>query len=149
MLIDAARESICERQEKIDPTVAVQNANAMVFGLLKLATFGLVKLVSTAVGLEKLSPVFDTLLQRKPTVGRRLIDLSIRLDHYASVPESTIAKLQKEVSDSLLVTDVLRQLVFYKFYYFAAPMHTKQRVCEQIGIRIVPVLLDRDPKRNV
>lgn len=147
-LINAARKSICEQHEKLDPTAATQSANAMVFGLLKLATFGLIKQVSTAVGLEKLSPVFDALLSRKSSLGRRLIDLSIRLDHYTAVPEATVSKLRKDVSDSLLVTDVLRQLVFYRFYYFAAPMQVKQRVCDEVGIKVVPALLDRDPKRN-
>ncbi|MBA4067301.1 MAG: hypothetical protein C0501_27050 [Isosphaera sp.] len=147
-LIAAARESICERHKRIDPTVAVQNANALVFGLLKLATFGLVKQVSHAIGLEKLSPVFDTLVERDDSVGRRLIDLSIRLDHYAAVPEAKIAKLHEDVSDSLIVTDVLRQLVFYRFYYFVAQHNVKQRICEQVGIKLVPALLDRDPKRN-
>jgi UDP-2,3-diacylglucosamine pyrophosphatase LpxH len=147
-LIDAARVSICERHMKIDPTTATEYANMMVFGLLKLATFGLIKQVSTAIGLEKLSPVFTKLLDRKSTVGRRLIDLSIRLDHFSTVPEETVTKLRNDVSGSLIVTDVLRQLVFYRFYYFLAPMPVKQRVCDQMGIKLVPVLLDRDHKRN-
>jgi hypothetical protein len=119
-----------------------------VYGLLKLATFGLIKQVSIAIGIEKLSPVFDELVKRNDAIGRRLIDLSIRLDHYTAVPEATITKLNVDVSESLIVSDVLRQLVFYRFYYFVAPIAVKQRVCQGVGIKVVPALLDRDPKRN-
>jgi hypothetical protein len=148
-LIEAAKVSICERHNRIDPITANEQANAMVFGLLKLATYGLIKQVSTAIGLEKLTPVFEKLLERKSTIGRRLIDLAIKLDHYSNVPEATAKELKSDVKDSLIIMDVLRQLIFHRFYYFLAPMPVKQRVCNEMGIKLVPVLLDRDPKRNV
>lgn len=149
VLIEAAKVSICERHTKLDQIAAEEYANAMVFGLLKLATLGLIKQVSNSIGLEKLSPVFAEVLKSKTSIGRRLIDLSIRLDHFAAFPIDSTLQLEKEIRHSVIVVDVLRHLVFNRFYYFSAPYKVKQRVCEQLGIKVAPALLDRDPKKNI
>ena len=148
-LINAAKVSICERNKNLDPVNAHIYANCLMFGLLKLATLGLIKQVSNSVGLEKLSPVFKVVLDNNPSVARRLIDLSIRLDHFGTIPVDDTLKLEKDVRQSPMVTSVLRQLVFNRFYYFTAPTDIKQRLCAKLGIELVPALLNRDVKRNI
>ena len=147
-LVDAAQHTLQEKGT-MDEVSARQLANALVFGLLKLTRLGIIKHVSTSIGLEKLAPVFAEVLSRKPTIARRMLDLSIRLDHFTSFPVDQTLQLHKEVQGSLITLDVLRQLVFNRFYFFTAPYDIKQRVCKKLDIRIQPLLLDVDPKRNI
>jgi hypothetical protein len=113
-----------------------------------MTTIGLIRHVAISVGLEKLAPVFNEVLKANPSLARRMIDLTIRLDHYTSFLVDQTLQLYKEVKHSLIVCAVLRQLVFDRFYYFTAPSNIKQLVCQQMDIKIQPILLDRDPKRN-
>jgi hypothetical protein len=47
-----------------------------------------------------------------------------------------------------LVHGVLQQLVFTRFYFFTAPADVKQKICAKLDIKIQPMMLDRDPKRD-
>jgi calcineurin-like phosphoesterase family protein len=147
-LVGSAYLAIVENHKDIPPQKAQEIASALVFGLLRLSTLGLIKIVSTSVGLEKLAPVFAELLRIKSSVARRLIDLSIRLDHYSAFPVDQTLDLYKEVQGSLIAVDVLRQLVFNRFYYFSAPYDIKQSVCKKLEIKIQPIMLDRDHKKD-
>ncbi len=73
---------------------------------------------------------------------------SIRLDHFGAIPVSQTLQLNRDVQESLLVVDVLRQLVFNRFYFFTAPHDVKQQLCNKLDIKIEPTLLDRDQKRD-
>jgi hypothetical protein len=148
-LVGAARQTILERKPDLDLAKATEIANGLVFGLLRFTTIGLIKHVSNSIGLEKLSPVFAEVLKAKPTIARRMIDLSIRLDHFAAFPVSQTLQLYKEVQPALITVDVLRQLVFIRFYFFTAPYDIKQQICDKLDIKIQPMLLDRNPKRDV
>jgi hypothetical protein len=148
-LIGAAQRTLQERYPDLPPADAQRFANSLVFGLLKFTTIGLIKHVSNSIGLEKLAPVFAEVLKIKPTVARRMIDLSIRLDHFTAIPEDQTLQLYKEVQNSLLISDVLRQLIFSRFYFFTAPHDVKQRICHKLEIKIQPILLNSDPKKNL
>jgi hypothetical protein len=147
-LVGAAQATLLERHKELDAVVAREIANSLVYGLLKLTTLGIVKVVSNSVGLEKLAPVFAEVLNANGTVARRMIDLSIRLDHYTTFPVDLTLELYKDVRESMITVDVLRQLVFNRFYYFSAPYHIKQQVCKKLEIKLQPILLDADPKKN-
>lgn len=149
ILVGAARETLLEKNPDMDPAEATQRANAILYGLLKMTTIGMIKHAANSIGLEKLSPVFAAVLADKPTVARRLIDLSIRLDHFASFPVDQTLALNKDAQGSLLTVDVLQQLVFNRFYFFTAPHDIKQQICSKLNISIQPMLLDRDQKRDV
>jgi transposase len=76
------------------------------------------------------------------------------LKYGSGLPFNRLAGLQRYLEIPLpastqwdVVAAVARMLT-PAFYYFAAPMQLKQRVCSQVGIKVVPALLDRDPKRN-
>jgi hypothetical protein len=148
-LVAAARHTLQEKDKKLDAVTAREMANALVFAMLKVSTLGLIKHVSNSVGLEKLSPVFAEVLKARPTIERQLIDLSIRLDHFGAFPVDQTLQIKKKVQDSLIVLDVLRQLVFSRFYFFTAPHDVKQRVCKELDIKIQPILFDRDKKKDV
>jgi hypothetical protein len=77
-----------------------------------------------------------------------MVDLSIRLDHFGAFPVEQTLSLNHELQGSLIASDVLRQLVFNRFYFFSAPHDVKQRICKKLDIKIQPILLDTDQKRD-
>lgn len=66
-----------------------------------------------------------------------MIDLSIRLDHFGKSPVDETLRLNQEVKGSLIALDVLRQLVFNRFYSFTAPNDIKQKICKKRDINPV------------
>lgn len=127
-----------------------QVVNEIVYQLIKLGTFGVVKHISTAIGLERLAPVFSEVLKKDGSFEHKLIDISIRMDHYQAFPMIQITELWKEVKDSVILKDVIKLLVFNRLYFFAAPPDIKQKVCSLVGIDLKsqPALLSTDYKRN-
>ncbi len=148
-LVESITNAIVERKPAKDKIAAQQTANAFLFSLLKMSTIGLIRHVANSVGFEKLSPVFAKVLEEKPTIARRMVDLSIRLDYFGAFPVDQTLNLYQQVQGSLIAVDVVRQLVFNRFYFFTAPHDVKQRVCDKLKIRIQPILLDSDQKRNI
>ena len=124
-------------------------ANAMLFALVESATFGIIKHISNSVGLEKLSGTFAAVLEEDNNVPYRMIDLSVRLDHFTNFPVDQAEELFAEVKDYPLTKAALQDLILTRFYYYFAPPETKQRVCQKLDIRMIPSILDQDPKRNV
>jgi hypothetical protein len=109
-LLDAAQNTLCENDPNIDAETARRIASTIIFMLLRLMTFGVIKHISNSVGLERLSPVFATVLKTNPTISRQLIDLSIRLDHFSAIPEDQVLSLNKEFRGSPVALAVLQQL---------------------------------------
>lgn len=147
-LIDASQKTLREKDPKLDESRAREIANIFMFTLLKFTTLGVVKHVSNSIGLEKLAPVFVEVLKANRTIPRRMLDLSIRLDHFTAIPVDETLALNDEVQSSPIALDVLRQLVFNRFYFFTADYNIKQKVCQKLGIKIQPILFDQDQKRN-
>jgi hypothetical protein len=147
-LLDAAQKTLCESDPKINAETARRFASTIIFVLLRLTTFGIIKHISNSVGLERLSPVFAMVLKANPTSSRQMIDLSIRLDHFSAVPEDQVLSLNKTLRGSPLALAVLQQMVFNRFYYFHAPYDVKQKICARLDIKLHPLMLARDPKRD-
>jgi hypothetical protein len=148
-IVESAKTTLMEGPRKTSPEEAQERANMLLYGLLRLSAIGLIRITANSVGLEKLSPVFAAVLRDKNTVSRRIIDLSVRMGHFTEFPADQTLNLYKEVKDSFIALDVLRRLVFDRFYFFTAPYNIKQMICKKLEITLQPVLLDRDQKRDV
>jgi len=110
--------------EKVRPIV-----RGIVGLLARIVALGTIKHLSLAVGLSDLEKAYNATLD---TVGRtnatRLIDLSIRLDHFGEVPISTIQELHKHFGRMSFADTVLMDMIAYHFSLFDVDRQVVQKV---------------------
>lgn len=106
------------------------------FGISVMASYGVTKRVSNAIGYEKLSGTFEDILKNHDYNSVKLIDTSIKLDYNIKFPWSDIKKLKNETEKNYLAGVVLQNLVVNYLNVFKTTIEEKQRICEYFGIKI-------------
>lgn len=108
-----------------------------VFRLCFMASFGITKRISNAIGYDKLKNTFDKALAAQPYNSVKLIDLAIKLG-YSSI--ATQIELIEEYKDDMeknkLSTVVLQNLVIDYMYMFDTDYKTRSRICNKLGISV-------------
>jgi Calcineurin-like phosphoesterase len=144
-MIDSQMESIVKEIEKVisekgihKKTDVENEARSFVFNICAAMSFHFIKKISSSVGTEKLSEIFNTILTENSTNAVRLIDISIKLDHIQKIPFNDITSLKKDLLDSnnLIAYNILRGLVLNHLYMFDTSYKDKQKICTHLDIAI-------------
>jgi hypothetical protein len=106
------------------------------FGLLNAVTFYVFKHVSDSVGTEKVAQTFAEVAGADANPSIKVIDLSIRLDHYRQFPQAQIDDLAKMFSNNPFAMSLIRYLVWYNLYLFPVEQDLKQRACQRLEISL-------------
>ena len=108
-----------------------------VFRLCFMASFGITKRVSNAIGYDKLKNTFDKALDAQPYNSVKLIDLSIKLG-YSSLATNIeqVEDYKDEMQKNKLSTVVLQNLVIDHMYMFDTDYKTRSRICNKLGISV-------------
>jgi hypothetical protein len=127
-----------------------ESTDEMLIWLTLGCAFGIVKRVSAAVGLQELSGTYaDVLEALGPILPARLIDVSIRLDHFDAVPVTQIEGVARDVTGNHFSRRVLRDLVANHFYLFQVDYRSRQTLGELLEIRATePKYLDNPTKKE-
>ena len=127
-LAKVVRETNSTREER------VEKATQLLCYITELVSFIVVKRVSWSVGSRHLVETYEDLLRESRSVAVRLVDLSIRLDHFATFPEHLILEVHQRVEGNLFAEMTLRQLVAQHLYLYPTEYRATQRVCAKLGI---------------
>jgi Calcineurin-like phosphoesterase/ATPase family associated with various cellular activities (AAA) len=103
--------------------------------LTRACAFGVIKRISNAVGLEELEQTFDAIIKDNNTISTRLIDISVKLDHFAHPPEAEIMDLGKDVRKSPFISVVLNDLVNQYLLTFPVSQKQRQRLLSWLEIK--------------
>ena len=100
--------------------------------LTEFVIFGMIKRLSLAVGVVRLE---ETYLQVRQLAGEedvptRLIDLSIKLDHFNRVPISDVEELEHLLRSNVTAYTILKLLVAEFLHLFPCDYKTEQRMVE-------------------
>jgi hypothetical protein len=137
-------ESLVEMMRAEDPNLSDEDlsrkARQSLFGLLHMATYGVVKRVSIAIGSPHLGQVYELLQAENGSPTIALVLTSLKLDQFSQFPESDILGLHLDFEDNTLADTVLRSLVINHFHIFDEAFGLKQRVCAKLGIQYKPSL---------
>jgi hypothetical protein len=107
-----------------------------IFGLSVMLSFGITKRIGNAIGYEKLSKTFESVLEKHSYNSVKLIDASIKLEYNKTFPWDNIKLLSKETEDHFLAHSVLQKLVIDYLYIYYTTVEEKQKICAALGIRI-------------
>jgi|GEM_PF-1400078 Predicted phosphohydrolases len=106
------------------------------FGLCVMASYGIIKMVTNAIGYDKLAGTFSEILKNHDCNSVRLIDFSIKLDYNKIFPWEDLEKLRSITKKHFLSDVVLRNLVINYLYLFHTTVEEKQRICSSLGIEM-------------
>ncbi|MDD2934015.1 MAG: metallophosphoesterase [Methylotenera sp.] len=128
-----------------DPDERIRKARVFVSLLVEGSAMAFVKKISSSIGTESLRQTYDELVAKHDRLAVKIIDLSVKLDHFEMFPSVDLDNLIEDVkkSNNMFATMLLKHLVFDHFYRYTIPRQTKQRYCEKLGIELKTVnLLD-------
>jgi hypothetical protein len=126
-IIDALNKGFFKGQK--DP----EKANSILYKLCQLVVVGLNKRVSNNIGNKNLRPTFDQLVQENPSIGNRLINLSIRLDHFGELSLDEIEALNEEFKNDHFVLGIIKLHVLHHLTFFEVDYRTRQRISQILG----------------
>jgi hypothetical protein len=132
------------------PLELAQKTDQFLIWLTVGAAFGIIKRISHSVGLKQLSETYRQVLDLEGAqTAISLIDLSIKLDHFAELPEDSIKHLHAKLGRNAFSYTVLRDLVADYFYLFPTDVRVKQRVGQMLGIEASSPKLLGNPEKKV
>jgi hypothetical protein len=119
---------IAERTGITDPKKLAARTEDMIVWMGTLATHGMVKRVSFAVGHSDLTKTYRKVLDRDKRLSIQVIDAAMRLDHFEDPPEKELKQLSVKVRKNNFTYSVLRQIVADYIYFYDHDFSTMQRV---------------------
>ncbi len=147
-LVQEVVTAIREQHPKFDDQELGRRATQRIVGMAILVTFGMVKRVSSAIGLRDLGNTYDRMLAEHQTPAFKLIHASLSLDHSGDFPQNEVTSATKDLTRSPLALTVLRHLVVQHFTLFPVPYDIKQKACAALGISFVR-MQQIDPTRKM
>jgi hypothetical protein len=126
-----------------------QLTDALLLALYRGCVFGIIKRVSNSVGLDQLRESYRELAQSQAgATSFQAIDVAIKLDHFAGLPEKEIKALARVLHSRLFAFGVLQDLVWARLYQLPTPYDARQRVAALVNLQGSDVqLLDNPSKR--
>lgn len=129
------REYIQEKSGHLDDSVELERkVDAVYFLLVAGLSYGMIRRISLAVGSEHLKETYKEVLTGSDTLPTRMIDTSIKLNHFRPFPEKEVLELLKLVNKNKLALFVLRQLVRDHFQLHDEDYKLRQGVSDKLGI---------------
>lgn len=121
---------------------AKREASQIIAYLAEAAIFTMIKRISFSVGLEDLR---ETYMAVRKSFGEtnlpvRLIDLSIRLDHFSRLPMSDLEDLEKAAL-SIVPYNILLMLITERLHLFPVDYRDRQRISDLFNVNTTRTLL--------
>ncbi|MEP7043161.1 MAG: metallophosphoesterase [Dokdonella sp.] len=103
--------------------------------VINIAVGTLVK-ISSAIGSEELGPTIEKVLMPTVTGTRSVVDLAVRLEHFAKFPAESLSefRLRKVSANEVMPAAVIRRFICRRFYLFPDRHELKARVCDAWSI---------------
>jgi hypothetical protein len=122
------------QNDAIEDEALSKKVDQVLFLLVTIIAYGMVKRISQAVGSEHLRETYKELVTDDCSVATRMVDTSIKIDHFRPFPEKEVLDLYRKVENNKLTLTVLRQMVRDHFHLSKEDRKLRQRVCDKIGI---------------
>jgi|SRR5712691_6808577 len=103
----------------------------------------MIKRVSFSIGLEDLHETYSVVRDRlgESNLPTRLIDLSIRLDHFPKLPMTDIERLERATRSLIIPFNILRMLVADHLYLFPVDYRDRQKLSGLLNLDTTRSLL--------
>lgn len=132
-----------KRDEEIEVVV-----DQMFRQLVEVGIFGVLKRISMSMGAQELRETYGAVRSEagEANIPIRLIDLVIKLDHFARIPEQDVEDLKKRLRGNPTVYTVLRLLVAEFLYLFPVGYKVRQRMTKLLDFQPGAATLSAEKK---
>lgn len=111
-------------------------SSEFIFTLCFLSSFGIIRKLTHSIGYDKLDTTFKSILEKNAYNSVKLINLSIKLEHYSGFPIKTIEEIKEDLVNNQLGYLILRNLVINYLYMFHTDYKIKTKLCNLLGIEM-------------
>jgi hypothetical protein len=127
-----------------------QTTDDAVIWVSRCCTYGLIKRVSYAVGHQILEETYKAVLEAGARrTSFRMIDLSVRLDHFTTFPTNLIEEMWDNLKKNYFAGTVLRDMVASHLYLFPVDFRTRQRMGQILDIETTTPRFVANPSKKL
>jgi calcineurin-like phosphoesterase family protein len=122
-------EIIREHRALDSDAEVIKAADEALVWVTRMASFGVIKRVSSAVGLEELELTYREVrdLHSGTNVSVDLIDVAIKMDHFKECPDQDLDELKRRIPNDSFAFTILRDFVADYLYLFVSDQRTLQK----------------------
>jgi hypothetical protein len=122
--------------EELSVDALLTEAKRYVFLITHWWAILIVRRLSNSAGSAELHKTYADLLAINPATSTRIVDLSIKLDHFRAFPENEAFSLADEVRDNYFSLSVVQRLIGTHFYMNHVDTRIRDRICARLQIPI-------------
>jgi hypothetical protein len=111
-----------------------QVSRRILFNICNQISYSFIKKVTDSVGTENLENSYKGVLEKHNFNSVKLIDFSIKLDHFKSFPNKEMRDLKVSFSKFPLVQQIMKRMVINYLYLFPTSQEQKQRILSFLEI---------------
>ena len=122
-------EIIRERRAIESESELMKAADQALIWLTRGACFGIIKRISSSLGLEELELTYREVRDQygEHNLSVRLIDVAIKLDHFKECPDHELAELKRALANDSFAFTILRDFVADYLYLFVSDPRKLQK----------------------
>lgn len=141
-------ELIAERTGLSDRDLAGRADKAILWLTMNVG-IGSIKRISYAVGHQELMPTYAKVLAITDNLSTRMIDATVKLDHFEGIPEADLRRLRQRVKDNLYAYTIFREIVGGFLYLNNVDYPSMQTLGAMWEIKVSePMFLANRAKKN-
>jgi len=134
--VEAVKKMLEKKKTDIGQEKREDVARKVIFDIVGMITFGVIKKISSATGSENVKELSARVLGKDPSDAYRLIDISMKLDFPGNLPFDEIDGLVKRFKGNVFATRLLQSLVLAHLYMFETSDIDKQRLAASLGLEM-------------
>ncbi|MEY4909787.1 MAG: hypothetical protein RL260_3505 [Pseudomonadota bacterium] len=127
---------LADGRPDLQPDVVKASAKKIVFDFIGMVTYAFIQKASSAVGSTYLKGNLSSVVERSNSLGYRLIEMSYQLDLPEAIPFTRLRALNKSIEKNVFSQALLSSMAFKHLHLFKVPYKDKQRICEELGIKL-------------
>ena len=127
---------LSEGRPDLSPDAVKANAKRIVFDIIGMVTFAFVQKAGSSVGSTYLKDNLASVVEKSDTLGYDLIQMSYQLDLPETIPFAKLRALNKSVEKNVFSQALLSSMALKHLHLFKVSYKDKQRLCEELGIKL-------------
>ncbi len=134
-IIQDFAEILTGQKTALSKDQAVQGARVALTNLCQISSFGVIKRISIAIGSSELENNYGRVFSDNDPPSRKLVELSLKLDHAGTFPEQKVRAAHLVWRDNdQFACQILRGLIGRHLRLFDVPLPIRQRTGELLNL---------------
>ncbi len=135
VLIEVVLDLLSEENKEKDDIEAVrQAARNVVFGMAANISKAIIKKSSINLGSIDIQKTLSKALANNSSSVAKMLDISIKFEHFKTLPFKEIGIFKKEIDGSILPSFLLKILTIEHLYKYERSYQEKDKLCEIVGL---------------